>query len=64
MKNKRVINEIKRFWKGSESHNIYTEKVAIFFKTRVLDVSPISAQVFSDEKKEVITPKDSPRHKT
>ena len=44
---------MKRFWKGSESHNIYAHKEALFSRTRVLDVSPLSARVFAPEKADV-----------
>ena len=41
-----LAEKAKRFWMGAESHNIYAKKIKLFYKTRILDVSPLSMQIF------------------
>ena len=36
------------YWKGSESHNIYNEIKPLVQKIRILDVSPLSCIVMSN----------------
>ena len=31
---------------GAESHNIYAKKIKLFYKTPILDVSPLSRRIF------------------
>lgn len=43
-----ILKKTATYWKGGESHNIYNEIRPIVQKTRILDVSPFSYIVMSN----------------
>ena len=55
------IAEKARFWIGAESHNIYAKKIKLFYKTRVLDVSPLSTRMFDAVHADSVDAKQKPR---